>query len=525
MSTMSSPAAPPGNSPRGSGNSIFSRLSSSEKAGDGDLSASSLSSTSYQTYFNDYAPVPPPISMSPAMIPRLLCALIPSFIQTRLRRDHRPEKIHPTAYLDGMRGIAAFAVFICHYSYQCFVITTGYGAGEPGENNYLLQLPFIRLFYSGPPAVAIFFVISGFALSFKPVKQMRAHTYDGLMETISSAVFRRALRLYLPCFASTLLVFCLVRIGFFDYTRPFYENRELLRGQWDEHAPTLGSTYEQFRHWSSEMFEFVHPWSWGIFDGSTIYDRHLWTIPTEFRASMVLFLTQVMVARLTPFLRIVALAGLISWGLHWDRWEMALFWCGTILAELDQMKPRKGSEVHLANPEKAEVAKSTSLRAKSSSAFWILNFVSALYLASYPDALGHITPGYASLTAFIPDYYTEKHRFWQSIGAVQLVWATNNHDGLKSLFTVGPVQYLGKISFALYLMHGVVIHTFGYAVMPIVWACTGVEDRLGYELGFLVSGILITAVLIWTSDLFWRAVDLPSVRFARWLETKCIVKT
>ena len=102
-----------------------------------------------------------------------------TFIRSQAWESHVPnkqEKLHNTAYLDGMRGLAAFAVFLCHLSYGTWDTGHVYGAGEPGEksaNTYLLQLPIIRLFYSGPPMVAIFFVISGYALSYKPLKQMR----------------------------------------------------------------------------------------------------------------------------------------------------------------------------------------------------------------------------------------------------------------------------------------------------------------------------------------------------------------
>lgn len=44
------------------------------------------------------------------------------------------------------------------------------------------------------------------------------------------------------------------------------------------------------------------------------------------------------------------------------------------------------------------------------------------------------------------------------------------------------------------------------------------------ELGFVLASIIIFAITIWAADIFTRLVDTPSLRFARWLEQKCLVK-
>lgn len=33
----------------------------------------------------------------------------------------------------------------------------------------------------------------------------------------------------------------------------------------------------------------------------------------------------------------------------------------------------------------------------------------------------------------------------------------------------------------------------------------------------------VTMVLIWASDVFRKAIDVPSVRFAKWVESLCFV--
>ena len=52
----------------------------------------------------------------------------------------------------------------------------------------------------------------------------------------------------------------------------------------------------------------------------------------------------------------------------------------------------------------------------------------------------------------------------------------------------------------------------------------GKETDFQYCLGFFIGWLICLPISIWAGDVFWRAVDVPSVRFSRWLEDKLIVK-
>ena len=100
---------------------------------------------------------------------------------------------------------------------------------------------------------------------------------------------------------------------------------------------------------------------------------------------------------------------------------------------------------------------------------------------------------------------------------------TSNSAALQRLFTNGPVQYLGRISFSLYLMHGPVTHSLGFACMNVMWSVVGWDTAFTKGLGFGVAGVVTLVVTVWAADLFMRVVDEPCVRFAKWLEGKCRV--
>ena len=116
---------------------------------------------------------------------KAVLVLIPSPIQRR-RAPHLSKtfQLGPTSYLDGLRGLASFIVFAHHYTCEYVVpYVAYYGVSDEKLPSSFLQLPFIRVIFSGRPMVHIFFVISGFVLSKKPLQLARAHEYDRLLTT------------------------------------------------------------------------------------------------------------------------------------------------------------------------------------------------------------------------------------------------------------------------------------------------------------------------------------------------------
>ena len=484
--------------------------------------------------------------------------LLPSFTHHRFSpaRDRRnndtngnssAKVLSPTAYLDGMRGLAAFFVFFCHYFYTAFFIAEGYGwlprpppdsdKPAPTVSTYtsLWRLPFVRLLYSGPSMVCVFFVISGYALSLRPLQLARKRNSEAFARTTSSLVFRRFFRLYLPPIISTLGVALLLRWGAYESTREFIQDRTFTRNVIEHHPKRLGSLSAQLWHWGHEMWAFVHIWSWANHAGSTQYDVHLWTIPLEFRCSMVLFLVLIGTARLRDNIRLM-IVGLLSWFvLRNDRWEMLLFFAGMAIADLDlrrnahEGRDGRGANSGLLQPtlqlpleEKTDATPSHVYQRSAMDTFWTIVSIFALYLLSCPDAGPWDVPGWRFLGAFIPEWFTDKYRFWQVVGACLFVFCAARSRGWQRFFELPPVQYLGHLSYAIYLMHGPVTHVLGYPVQRWAWGVTGIEGS-AYKAGFVLAAIINVPLVVWAADIFWRAVDIPSVRFAKWLESKLSV--
>jgi hypothetical protein len=206
--------------------------------------------------------------------------LLPTFVQSRLNCSTNltsSKRVHTTAWLDGMRGTASVLVFIHHVTLPSHDVSAAWSAGVPF--NSVLRLPLIRFFYNGPFMVAIFFAVSGYALSYKPVMLMRQGDFETLCSTLSSSVFRRAFRIFLPCIASTFFIVLCVRLWLYEWTRPIATDPSRLSGGPEFHPERATMVMEQIRPWLHELTRFVNPFT---NDDVKHYDGHLWTISTEY---------------------------------------------------------------------------------------------------------------------------------------------------------------------------------------------------------------------------------------------------
>jgi hypothetical protein len=74
----------------------------------------------------------------------LLLYIAPSFLTSSAKKTN----LHPTSWLDGLRGVAAFVVYISHFILGWYP-GTFHGYNSSPTANYFFQLPIFRIFYAG----------------------------------------------------------------------------------------------------------------------------------------------------------------------------------------------------------------------------------------------------------------------------------------------------------------------------------------------------------------------------------------
>ena len=462
----------------------------------------------------------------------MLRGLFPSFVSEALWPDQRTAwRVHPTSYLDGLRGIASVVVFICHYTEENHnYLLPSHGLNGPSETSSAIQLPFLRIIYSGRPMVHIFFVISGFVLSYKPIRQIHAGNLEACLTTLSSSAFRRPFRLFGPCVVSTFLIALLIQSGWL-YT-------------------PLPSLSAQFWSWVDALFHSITwPWAWDS-DLRPGYDVHLWTIPIEFAHSMLLFIVILVLSRVRQVIRQSVVFCLMVYFLACGKWAAFEFIGGLFLAEIHLLQSVR--------PKLWEFSE-TSTYSQSPSSTWIVRtafhlsvIITAVFIGGWPNFHAAETPGIRYLLANTPNPWATMddlapQKFWFAIAAVFTVWSCGELGFIRR-FLEGPFpQYCGRVSYAVYIVHGPVLAMFqeyvignahtlatGDPSLPgfqPAQAASGVKGLVGVEgptqqtVSWLVGLVILGPMVIWAADVFWRTVDVPIIGMARQLESVCLDNT
>lgn len=419
-------------------------------------------------------------------------ALLPRYLK---RGGLQPgKKLQPTSYLDALRGYAALIVLNHHYF--------------PWTQNAIIQWPFIRLIRSGRGMVDIFFVISGYVLSYRLLQLMRAKQEGPMLSAFASSFFRRYIRLYGSAAAAIFITVMVMWMG------------------WGP-LPPRDTFLEQIWDWAYDVGRFSNPfvdlpgyWTPDTFGSK--YLVPLWTIPIEFRGSIFLYIFCIASCKLSVKGRMVFCVLLIVLCYYWAAIYAALFLEGLFLAELaltrhpERVNPSRAPTLPSNSGELAPGPRKQSLTVRL---FYFSVIMIALFLVSQPneDLLNEFWPWphlyYAIPTKYLGSPVAE--HWWLSIGSVMLIWALDSCPSMQTPLRWNFSQYLGHLSFGIYVMHIVVVW--------VVWIRFLDPWRI-YLLGeepwtFVPILLLNYAAVFWAADLFSK-IDAKVVTFGRWLQDK-----
>ncbi|ROV96585.1 hypothetical protein VMCG_07812 [Cytospora schulzeri] len=436
------------------------------------------------------------------------------------------EPLRKTAYLDGLRGFAAFLVYWQHHElwahplHEMRILENAFGF----EGHYsFASFHGVRLLFNGGHfAVATFFVISGYVLSTKPLSLIQASEQAKLADNLASALFRRWLRLYIPLIATTFL---------------FMLTWHAFGGIWVPNVKKQGSMRDEIWWWYAELknFSFIfntggEPW--------LSYNFHLWSIPVEMKGSIVVYTSLLALSRATTKARLWCTAGLMFYFMYIsDGWYCCLFMMGMFLADLDLLSA------------KGQLPRLFTRFSPYKEFIYYHLLVIAVYLGGVPAQttdveLLRMNRGWYYLSLLKPQAAFDYKWFYLFFAATFLVAAIPRIAWLRRFFETRFCQYLGRVSFALYLVHGPVLWTLGDRIYTAVgWAGSvgsgqmeGIPqwvDRLplpmsgplGLEVAFLVPHLILLPVTFWCAEMVTKYIDEPAVRFAQSLYRRTLADT
>jgi peptidoglycan/LPS O-acetylase OafA/YrhL len=213
---------------------------------------------------------------------------------------------------------------------------------------------------------------------------------------------------------------------------------------------------------------------WGITNAFRIgkyrpeFNKVLWTIPAELKGSLIVYLLVLSLARTRAQVKIPILFGAVAQCTFTSDHLLALFIVGLIMAEFDLLWKAQESEGH----------QTWSHLLKTVQPY---TFVLGLYLGSRPDGMDR-APGYISISYVLVHYFfvtpSQLADICPAIGSILVVSSINYSPMLQRPFTTPFAQYLGDISFSIYLIHFFILSNICKPWMPTAVA---LFDFLGPE--------------------------------------------
>lgn len=362
----------------------------------------------------------------------LVYALTPEILQRR--KGGATKRLGGTAYLDGLRGVAALVVCLHHltvYTHKGLELCYGHPLYFATYNNRAIALPFLRnIFVGGHFSVMLFFCISGYVVPRRLISHLQEGRRDDFIESINSAVFRRPGRLLIPVSFTTLAIAMGWHI--FGYKTAFGEPQS--------------NIFLELVNWLQDQSKFYYFFRQGLL--FSIYNFTTWTIPVELRGSMFMFVWLFATHQCTTRARILLTLGLTLWLEFGPPGAMyAAFFAGLLTAELDMLA---ASDIQVSLPWDG-FTKWWRSRRKIRMAILHVILVVGMFLASQPSEDGHTVDevmencfGWSKLRLAIPDVYregTEAYRwFWLFWAAWMVLIGVKEIGWVRSIFETSFAQ-------------------------------------------------------------------------------------
>ena len=373
-------------------------------------------------------------------------------------------------FLESIRGLAALSVVFYHLllAFWPFMF-------EPKSPLWAVRGSFLRWLanspmtslVSGPFAVTIFFVLSGFVLSYSFFRR-------GRIESIQSAAVRRYLRLALPVLLAVLGSFVLCKHRMYHNGPASALTGSHWLGAWYQFKPHLGGWGPNGAIWQGLYGAF--------FTTDVGYDNVLWTMAVELRGSFLVFTVLALFGRArNRWILYYIIAGLL-W--FWREIYMLDFLGGAVLCDAYVL-------LELRDKPLLEL-----------SWFSVPLLLLGFWLGRYRWLPAGVTPDDLALWQMYP-----------SLGAILIVGVPLFCRKAKRLLDIRPIALLGRLSFGLYLTHILVLCSLGSWIY--------VQLRHAHQWGHGTAALVAIAATLCVSfpagGLLYLLGDLPSIAIGQWL--------
>ena len=358
-------------------------------------------------------------------------------------------------YINGLKGIGAGIVYLCHFVFAFYYGMYSLEAADchlPGNLDILIGQSPLNTLFSGNFAVRLFLVMSGYVLCLGYFK-----TRD--KKRLVTSACKRYIRLLPPILVSNVLICLLMLLGAFRNVTV----SELTGSPW----------LAGFNRCEANFLDAVLEAVFGcFFVGTNQFNGVLWTIPFLFLGALLVYGVAWLIGdkkwRYVVY-AVIGIAVLLT--------DYAGIFFGFVLCDVTHTQDK------LVNWVK-----------KQKWLLWIV-FALGLYLSSYPSAGTHLD---GTIYGIIPIVMVVPFHL---MGALLLVAAVVCLEPLQKIFGWKPFVKLGNISYSLYLVHFPVIATLGCVLFEVLYG------KMSYHLAVLLVFVVTTAAVLGISVLFRKYIE------------------
>ncbi|KAJ5099609.1 hypothetical protein N7532_006610 [Penicillium argentinense] len=353
-------------------------------------------------------------------------------------------------WIDGLRGIASFIVILTHlargWDYELF---------SPRDNEdatpRILQWPILRIPWQGRIGVTIFGFLTGYVCALKPLKLSRGGDIMGSFTTISKSAFRRPPRLIFPAAIAMAISWTVAQFGAFTVANRSdcwwcrYAAPEVEDSLWKE-IIRLGENFLSV--WTTKYM---------------VYDDHQWALLPLLETSMLIYLLLFATMFMRFRYRMVVYIGMILY-FHQDAapdtetFQMQAVY-GMLLSDMSYNATVRGwIENHPYGRKMISIP------------LTIFGLLVASYPGEHPEWASWSDIMFkASEYIFPPDVNIGKR--YSALGLDMMILAIYVSPSTKEFLSNRLLLWLGKQSFAVYLVHGTLLR------VVLVWMLYGISGQ------------------------------------------------
>ncbi|MGQ7806476.1 acyltransferase family protein [Hafnia alvei] len=363
-------------------------------------------------------------------------------------------------YIEGIRGIACLMVVLSHLA---LVFYPGLHEQELIKNSiersiFNSPLPF---FYSGTAAVFIFFVLSGYVLTYGVMKN------KDILSSISSMTIRRYFRLAPPVLASCILSYFVISL--------FTPDTSLL-SQWISGYGKFDSSISGAIY--SGLIE-------TFFRGGSSYNPVLWTMKIELIGSFIIFFYCAVAAKV-------------------ERRKILAISFAIVIILLPLSQTEKYSYICFMT---GAIFNFIKIKLKSPSAIILL------CIGIYFGGVHYGSTAYSSAINLVSYSFfgemTNAYYLFCATSGLFIVFSIIFNEKLSAFFSIRPIVYTGRVSFSVYLIHMPII----YLLSPFFFNIT--LPLTGYFYASVFSSIITIVCIYVISNTFYKMFDIRSIKLSK----------